>query len=51
MTFVSVELTDDEKIVKMLEDKKVTVCVKGEAELLGIGSGQPVTEEKFTGNS
>ena len=51
LTFVAVELTDEEKIIKMLSDRKVTVHVTGAGTLAAIGSGQPVTEETFTGNS
>lgn len=51
MTFVAVELTDEEGIIKMLSDRKVTVHVTGAGTLAAVGSGQPVTEEPFTGNS
>ena len=51
MTFVSVALTDRNGIVKMLEDRKVTVEVSGACELAAIGSGNPITEESFTSDS
>lgn len=51
MTFVSVKLTDENGIVKLLCDRKVDVCVSGAGVLAGIGSGNPVTEESFLGDS
>lgn len=51
MTFISVELTDENGIVKMLEDRKVTVSVTGAGVLAAVGSGNPVTTESFTGSS
>lgn len=51
MTFISAEITDEKGIVKMLEDRKVTVSVTGAATLAAIGSGRSVTEEAFTGSS
>ena len=51
MTFVSVALTDGQGIVKMLEDRVINVRVSGAGRLAGIGSGRPVTEETFTGES
>lgn len=35
----------------MLCDRKVTVKVSGAGMLAGIGSANPVTEERFTGDS
>jgi len=49
--FVEVALTDKNGIVKLLEDRKVTVTVNGAATLAAIGSGNPITEESFTGSS
>ena len=51
MTFVSAELTDRDGVVKMFSDRKVTVHVSGAGTLAAVGSGRPVTEEAFTGNS
>lgn len=51
MTFVSVAITDEDGIEKMLEERKVTVTVTGAGTLAAIGSGNPVTEESFTGKS
>lgn len=49
--FVSVALEDKNGVVKMLEDRAVTVCVEGNAALAAVGSGNPTTEEPFTGSS
>lgn len=51
LVFVEASLTDADGIVKLLEDRKVSVTVEGVAALAAIGSGNPVTEESFTGNS
>ncbi len=51
MTFVSAELTDQDGVIKMFSDRKVTVHVSGAGTLAAVGSGRPVTEEAFTGNS
>lgn len=51
MTFVSAALTDAQGIVKMLVDREIQVRVSGAGRLVGIGSGRPVTEESFTGDS
>lgn len=51
MTFICAEITDEKGIVKMLEDRKITVMVTGAGTLAAIGSGNPVTEEAFTGSS
>lgn len=51
LVFVEAALTDKDGIVKLLEDRKVGVTVEGAATLAAIGSGNPVTEESFTGNS
>lgn len=51
LVFVEAALTDSKGIVKLLEDRKVSVTVEGAATLAAIGSGNPVTEESFTGSS
>lgn len=51
LVFVEAALTDRAGIVKLLEDRRVTVTVEGAATLAAIGSGNPVTEESFTGSS
>ena len=51
MTFLSVELTDEDGIIKFLEDRKVMISVTGAGVLTAVGSGNPVTTEPFTGNS
>lgn len=51
MTFVSVELTDRQGIGRLLCDRNVTVRSTGAGSLVAIGSGNPVTEESFLGDS
>ena len=51
LVFVEAALTDQNEIVKLLEDRKVSVTVEGAATLAAIGSGNPVTDESFTGNT
>ena len=51
LVFVSVALTDAEGIVKTLSDRKVSVEVDGAGVLAAVGSGNPMTEEAFTGSS
>ncbi|MDY6335029.1 MAG: glycoside hydrolase family 2 TIM barrel-domain containing protein [Lachnospiraceae bacterium] len=50
LVFVETALTDKNGIVKLLEDRKISVTVEGAATLAAIGSGNPITEESFTGN-
>ena len=45
VTFVLVKLTDHNGIVKLLEDRMVIVDVTGPAEIIAIGSREPITEE------
>lgn len=47
--FVSVDLTDDRGVVKMLQDRLVTVSVTGPATLAAVGSANPITDESYTG--
>lgn len=51
LIFVEVALTDVEGVVKLLEDRKLSVTVEGAGSLAAIGSGNPVTEESFSGSS
>ena len=50
VTFVLVKLTDHNGIVKLLEDRMVIVDVTGPAEIIAIGSREPITEERYMGN-
>jgi beta-galactosidase len=50
LSFVSVSLTDTRGIVKLLEDRSIKVSVSGAARLAAIGSANPVTEERYTGD-
>lgn len=44
-------ITDEKGIVKMVEDKKIKVVVMGAAELIAVGSGNPITTEPYDGDS
>ena len=46
VVFIEVALTGDNKIIESNQDKTLTVTVDG-GELLGFGSAQPCTEERF----
>lgn len=44
---IPVHVTDEKGLLKMQEERKITVTVKGPGELIAVGSGRPVTEEGF----
>lgn len=46
---IKVAITDEKGIVKVMENKKIRVTVENSGELIGIGSGNPITEECYTG--
>src|SRR5258706_12261338 len=47
---ILVHITDRAGITKLLDERTITVHVAGAATLAAVGSGNPVTEEAFTGN-
>jgi beta-galactosidase len=47
LAFINIAVTDQAGTVKVLDDRLVTVSVKGAGSLQGLGSGNPVTEEVF----
>ncbi|MEU4650166.1 glycoside hydrolase family 2 TIM barrel-domain containing protein [Nocardia fluminea] len=49
LAYVAIALTDRTGIVHTTFDRTVAVTVEGPGELLGLGSGRPVTEEPFSG--
>ena len=49
--YISVEITDNAGIRKMLSDRKVTVTVCGAGTLVAVGSAACRTEESYLGNS
>jgi beta-galactosidase len=51
LAYIPVHITDNAGITKMLVDRQVKVEVEGVGILAGVGSGNPITEEQFTGNS
>lgn len=50
-TYINVSLTDNDGNVHSLCDRKISVKVEGEGRLRAVGSGNPLTEESFLGNS
>ncbi|GAA1917859.1 glycoside hydrolase family 2 TIM barrel-domain containing protein [Microbacterium aoyamense] len=48
LAFVTVEVTDSAGTVRPLADRLVKIDVDGPATLLGLGSGEAITEEVFT---
>jgi beta-galactosidase len=51
LAFIPIHITDPAGIVKMLEDRSVTVDVEGAGTLAAVGSSNPWTEEAYTGTS
>lgn len=50
LSYLNLELSDDEGIVEMLDDDTLTVEVEGPASLIGLGNAAPTTEERFDDN-
>ncbi|MFE4834558.1 glycoside hydrolase family 2 TIM barrel-domain containing protein [Arthrobacter sp. NPDC056691] len=48
LLFVPIAFTDEDGIVRPLADREVTVDVDGDGELLGSGSGNPITADEFS---
>jgi beta-galactosidase len=51
LAYIVVNVTDNEGIVKMLEEKTIHVKVDGAGTLQAVGSGNPRTTEDYTGSS
>jgi beta-galactosidase len=51
LAHIVIELTDSAGIIRPLADRFVTVVVDGPATLLGMGSGEAITEETFSTRS
>ena len=51
LAYIALHITDTSGTVKLLDDRKIEVEVKGPAELAGIGSADPFTQESFIGQS
>lgn len=47
LSYVTIELTDRNKVVQTSEARKVRLTVEGAGSLQGFGSGNPVSEENF----
>jgi len=50
LVFLTIEISDNQGNLKMLEDRMVTVTLEGAGSLQGFGSARPFTEESFTDN-
>lgn len=50
LLYVAICITDADGETKMLCDERITVTVEGAAELAGVCSGNPFTEESFLGD-
>lgn len=48
LAFLTINITDEKGIVKMLADRNVSIKVEGPGTLQGFGSARPFTEERFT---
>lgn len=48
LLYLDIRITDEDGIVKVLEDRSVRVCVEGAGVLQGLGSAAPHTQEIFT---
>lgn len=51
LAFVAISLTDSAGTIRLDSDRTVSVAVSGAGMLLGLGSGQPKTEESYLGTS
>ncbi|RKD71348.1 glycosyl hydrolase family 2 [Sinobaca qinghaiensis] len=47
LAYIDIAFTDDQGIVKVLENRTITVEVEGPGDLIGFGSANPYTEESF----
>ncbi len=50
LAYINVAVTDDKGIVKMLNEKTVSIKVEGAGTLQGIGSGNPRASEAYVGS-
>lgn len=48
LSFISIELVDENDIVKVLDNNEIEVKVSGAGHLAGLGSGNPMTEDEYT---
>lgn len=51
LAYINVAITDSEGVVKNLEQRRIHVKVEGDAVLQAMGSGNPVTEERYLADS
>lgn len=50
LSYINIAFTDDQGIIKVLENKMITVNAEGAGELIAFGSANPYTEEGFLSN-
>ncbi|MET0861380.1 MAG: glycoside hydrolase family 2 TIM barrel-domain containing protein [Microbacterium sp.] len=50
-SFISIELTDSAGELVPIDDRIVSVVVTGDAELVGLGTARPATQESFSATS
>jgi len=51
LIFINIALTDEAGTCHILRDQLISVKVEGGGELAAIGSGNPITQEEYTGDS
>ena len=51
LVYIDIALTDEQGIVKVLEERKIKVNVEGNGILQAVGSGSPITAERHVGSS
>lgn len=51
LLYVNVKIVDENGVVRVLDDKKLTIKVEGAGVMQGFGSANPYTKEGFTENS
>lgn len=51
VVYIDIAVTDEEGIVRTLEEEQISVWVEGPGELIGYGCADPLTEEEYTCSS
>lgn len=51
LAYINIQITDENGIVKLLKDRKISVTVEGAGKLVAMASGNPETTEKFTAST
>lgn len=50
LLYLNISITDENGIVKPLDDREIEVTVHGVGNLLGLGSARPISEDAFAGS-